>query len=46
MASFSSEYAVQINDFEFKTHDNSLSSHFEVTVAILKEGNLVLTEIL
>lgn len=46
MASFSSEYAFQINDFEFKTSDDSPSAHFEVTIAILKENSLILTEIL
>ena len=46
MASIGSEYAVQINDFEFKTADNSLSSHFEITLAILEDNNLVLTKIL
>ena len=46
MASIGSEYAIQINDFEFKTIDNSLSSHFEVTLAILEHDNLVLTDIL
>jgi len=46
MASISSEYAEQINDFEFKTIDNSISAHFEVTIAILEEDNLVLADIL
>ncbi len=45
MASISSEYAVQINDFEFITDDNSVSAHYEVTLAILKNENLVLTNI-
>jgi methionyl aminopeptidase len=46
MASLSSNYGVQINDFEFKTEDNSISSHFEVTLAVLGESNIVLTNIL
>ncbi len=46
MASISSEYAVQINDFEFKTLDNSNSAHFEVTLAILDKDNLILADIL
>ena len=49
MASFSSEYAVPVeknNDYEYKTSDNSLSAHFEVTLVILENGNEVLTPIL
>jgi methionyl aminopeptidase len=46
MASISCEYAEQINDFEFKTMDNSISAHFEVTIAILENYNLILADIL
>jgi len=46
MASISSEYAEQINNFEFKTLDNSISVHFEVTIAILETDNLILADIL
>jgi len=46
MASISSNYGIQINDFEFKTEDNSISTHFEITLAVLGEDNIVLTNIL
>lgn len=46
MASISSNYALQINDFEFKTQDNSFATHFEITLAVLGENNLILTDIL
>lgn len=45
MASISSEYGIQVNDFEFVTEDSSVSAHFEATLAILKDQNLVLTNI-
>lgn len=43
MASISSNYAIQINDFKFITSDNSTSAHFEVTIAVLGKENLILT---
>lgn len=46
MASLTTNYAVQINDFEFKTSDNSYSAHFEVTLAVIGKENLILTNIL
>ncbi|GIW65963.1 MAG: methionine aminopeptidase [Candidatus Parcubacteria bacterium] len=46
MASISSDLGVSINDFEFKTNDNSWASHFEVTLAVLGSDNIVLTDIL
>jgi methionyl aminopeptidase len=46
MANFFSNYALQINDFEFITEDHSKSSHFEVTLAVLGKENLILTDIL
>lgn len=46
MASLSTNYAVQINDFEFKTSDNSYSAHFEVTIGVVGKENLILTDIL
>ncbi|MGC8981729.1 MAG: type I methionyl aminopeptidase [Minisyncoccia bacterium] len=45
MASLGSNYAIQTDDFTFKTEDNSISSHFEVTLAILKDKNIVLTKL-
>ena len=46
MASKGSEKAIGINDYVYKTLDNSLSAHFEVTLVILENGNEVLTPIL
>ncbi|MCS7184000.1 MAG: type I methionyl aminopeptidase [Patescibacteria group bacterium] len=46
MASISSNYAIQVNDFEFVTDDNSWSTHFEVTLAVIGNENIVLTNIL
>jgi methionyl aminopeptidase len=46
MASLTSDYAIQINDFEFKTSDNSYATHFEITLAVLGQENLILTDIL
>jgi methionyl aminopeptidase len=45
MASFGSEYGIQVDDFLFKTEDNSPSAHFEVTLAILKDKNIILTKL-
>lgn len=46
MASISSELAVAEDDYIFKTSDNSLSTHFEVTLVILENKNEVLTPII
>lgn len=46
MASISSELAVAEDDYVFKTSDGSVSTHFEVTLVILENGNEVLTPIL
>lgn len=46
MASITSDEAVNEDDYVYKTPDNSLSSHFEVTLVILENGNEVLTPIL
>ncbi|GIW66343.1 MAG: methionine aminopeptidase [Candidatus Parcubacteria bacterium] len=46
MASISSNNAIPLNEFEFITDDNSVSAHFEVTLAILGKENIILTDIL
>lgn len=45
MLSFSSEFVTQDDQDCYITSDGSRSAHFEVTVAITKEGNKVLTPI-
>lgn len=46
MASFSTNYALAIDEFIFKTADDFPAAHFEVTLAIVESGNVVLTPIL
>lgn len=43
MASISSGTVIQLPDDSYATHDNSLSAHFEHTVAVTDKGPLVLT---
>lgn len=45
MASFGSSYAESIDDYIYKTQDNSLSAHFEVTLVVLEKSCEVLTPI-
>jgi methionyl aminopeptidase len=46
MASISSENAVSDDDYVFRTHDGSISAHFEATIVILENKNEVLTPII
>ncbi|MCL4358532.1 MAG: type I methionyl aminopeptidase [Patescibacteria group bacterium] len=46
MASLTSDYGVAVDDFVFKTPDDSIATHFEATVAVLKDETRVLTPIL
>lgn len=46
MASWSSAHGLAVDEFVFKTADNSPAAHFEVTLAIVENGNVVLTPIL
>lgn len=45
MASISSDFGIQENDYIFRTQDNSVSAHFEATIAILEKETIVLTPI-
>ncbi len=44
MASLGSSDIIQNKDGSFKTADDSISAHFEHTIAIVKGGNIVLTK--
>ncbi len=46
MASLSSEFAEEEDDYVFKTSDGSINAHFEVTIVVLEKGNEVLTPII
>jgi methionyl aminopeptidase len=46
MASISSENAVGDDDYVFRTHDGSMSTHFEATIVILENKNEILTPII
>ncbi|MEM5812020.1 MAG: type I methionyl aminopeptidase [Candidatus Aenigmatarchaeota archaeon] len=46
MASIGCEYAINEDDYVFKTCDGSISTHFEVTLVILEDKNEVLTPII
>jgi methionyl aminopeptidase len=46
MASISSENAVGDDDYVYRTHDGSISTHFEATIVILENKNEILTPII
>ncbi|MER3407209.1 MAG: type I methionyl aminopeptidase [Patescibacteria group bacterium] len=45
MASLGSNEIERIDDYVFKTKDNSISTHFETTIVVLENNNEVLVEI-